>query len=326
MEWLNYHHLLYFWVVAREGSVKRASEILLLAQPTLSAQIRKLEDALDEKLFMREGRGLKLTETGHVVYEYADEIFRTGRELLDTLRGRPSTRPARLFVGLADVVPKLVAYRILDTALTMPEPVRLVVHEGKTEDLIAGLATERFDMLLTDTPLGPQSRVKAFNHPLGSCAVGFFASREIVDASEGEFPGNLEGMPFVAPALSTAIRHDLDRWFEERAIRPRIVAEIEDSALIKVFGGHGRGMFAAPMTVAEELCRQNRVELLGVADEVRAHFYAITVERRIVHPAVAIIAATARDSVFDPPLTRSRRPAARRSRPARPAASRRPRP
>ncbi len=301
MEWLNYHHLLYFYTVAREGSVKRAGEVLHLAQPTLSAQIRKLEDSLDEKLFVREGRGLKLTETGHVVYRFADEIFSTGREMLDTLRGRPTSRPAKLIVGVADVVPKLIAFRLLDTALTMDEPVQLVVHEGKTEDLIAGLATESYDMLLTDVPLGPQARVKAYNHPLGSCAVGFFASAEIANEVGDDFPDCLDGVPFVAPTLSTAVRHDLDRWFEEREVRPRIVAEIEDSALIKVFGGHGRGMFTAPMAIADQVRRRHRVELLGVAEEVRTHFYAITVERRIMHPAVAIIAETARDSVLDPP-------------------------
>lgn len=305
MEWLNYHHLLYFYMTAREGSVRRASEVLRLAQPTLSTQIRKLEDALDEKLFVREGRGLRLTETGTVVYQYADEIFSTGHEMLNTLRGRPTRRPARLIVGLADVVPKLIAFRMLDIAFSTRDPVRLVVHEGKTEDLIAGLATESFDMLLTDTPLSPQARVKAYNHPLGSSSVGLFASAEILEAAGDDFPACLNGMPFLAPALSTAVRHDLDRWFEERGITPRIVAEIEDSALIKVFGSRGRGVFAAPMAIADEVCRRNSVKLLGVAEPVRAHFYAITVERRIVHPAVALIAEAARDSVLDPPLRKS---------------------
>ncbi|MCA9513030.1 MAG: transcriptional activator NhaR [Myxococcales bacterium] len=298
MEWLNYHHLLYFYTVAREGSVTRAAETLRLAQPTLSGQIRKLEESLDEALFVREGRRLVLTEAGRIVYRYADEIFSTGRELLDALRGRPSNRPARLLVGVADVVPKLVAYRLLQVALELEEPVQLVVHEGKADELIAGLGLQRYDMVLTDVPLGPQVRVKAFNHPLGSCGVGFFATPDVAERYRRRFPASLDGAPLLVPTPNTALRHSLDRWFEGLGIRPEFVAEVEDSALLKVFGQHGAGIFPAPIVVAEDIRRSHGVRLVGRTEEVQEHFYAITVERRIMHPAVAAIAEAARSGVL----------------------------
>jgi len=298
MEWLNYHHLFYFYTVAREGSVRRASETLRLAQPTLSGQIRKLEAALEETLFVREGRSLALTETGELVYRYAEEIFSTGREMMDALRGRPTSRPAKLLVGVADVVPKLIAYRLLQTALTLEKPVQLVLNEGKTDDLIASLAIQRYDMVLTDVPLGPQNRVKAFNHPLGSCGVGFFAEPSLARRYRPGFPGSLDGAPMILPTTNTALRHSLDRWFDQREIRPDIVAEIEDTALMKVFGQHGTGIFAAPIAVRDQVKEAHGAHLVGSTDEVREHFYAITVERRIMHPAVAAIAEAARSGML----------------------------
>jgi len=298
MEWLNYHHLLYFYTVAKEGSVTKASEVLRLAQPTLSGQIRKLEDALDEKLFVREGRNLVLTDAGQMVYRYAEEIFTTGREMLDALRGRPSSRPAKLIAGIADVVPKLIAYRLMSTALELEEPVQLVLHEGKTEDLIGALGQQQYDMVLTDVPIGPQLRVKAFNHPLGSCGVGFFAEPTLARAHRRGFPESLDGAPMLLPTLNTALRHSLDRWFESVGVRPEIVAEVEDTALMKVFGQHAAGIFAAPIAVADEIRKRHGVHLVGHSEEVREHFYAITVERRIMHPAVAAIAEAARTGVL----------------------------
>lgn len=298
MEWLNYHHLLYFYTVAREGSVRKASETLRLAQPTLSGQIRKLEAALGETLFVREGRSLVLTETGELVYRYAEEIFSTGREMMDALRGRPTSRPAKLLVGVADVVPKLIAYRLLHIALTLETPVQLVLNEGKTDDLIAALAQQRYDMVLTDVPLGAQNRVKAYNHPLGSCGVGFFAEPSLARRYRPGFPASLDGAPMLLPTSNTALRHSLDRWFDHVEIRPEIVAEIEDTALMKVFGQHGAGIFAAPIAVRDQVKEAHGVHLVGSTDEVREHFYAITVERRIMHPAVAAIAEAARSGML----------------------------
>ena len=299
MEWLNYHHLLYFYVAAREGSGTRAAEVLRLAQPTLSGQIRKLEEALDEKLFTREGRRVVLTETGQMVYRYAEEIFQTGRELQDALRGRPTRRAAKLIVGVSDVVPKLVSYRLLEIALQLETPVQLVLHEGKTDALLSGLATQGYDMVLTDTPLNATAvRVRAYNHPLGSSAIGIFGAPELARRYRKDFPHGLDGAPFLIPMENTALRHSLDRWFESVGVEPLVVAEIEDTALMKVFGEHGSGLFAAPTVVADEILKSHGAELVGETDEVREDFYAITVERRIEHPAVAAIAEAARSGML----------------------------
>ncbi len=294
MEWLNYHHLLYFYTVAREGSVTRASEVLDLAQPTLSGQIRKLEHALGEKLFSRDGRRLTLTDSGELVFRYAEEIFSLGREMRDALRGRPTNRPSRLVVGIADVVPKLICQRLLKTALELDDPVHLVLHEGKTTDLIAALALKEYDVVLTDAPLSGQVRVKAFNHVLGDSGVGFFGTPDLARQYRRDFPKSLDGAPMLLPTANTAMRHSLDLWFESIDVRPEIVAEIEDTALMKTFGQQGTGIFAAPSVVANEVRNLHDVQLVGSTEDVRETFYAITVERRIVHPAVAAIARAAR--------------------------------
>jgi len=297
VEWLNYHHLLYFYTVAREGSVTRASEVLQLAQPTLSGQIRKLEEALDEKLFVRRGRKLVLTEAGKLAYRHADEIFSVGREMLDALRGRPSNRPARLLVGIADVVPKLLCHRLLQTALDLEDPVQLVLHEGKTHDLFAGLAVQDYDMVLTDAPIGPQMHIRAYNHLLGESPIAFFATPSIARRYRRGFPESLAGAPMLLPMTNTSVRHSLDRWLEAMDLRPSVVAEIEDTALLKVFGQSGAGIFAAPEVVADEIRRMHGVQLVGRPEGVKESFYVVTVERRITHPAVAAIARAAREGL-----------------------------
>jgi LysR family transcriptional activator of nhaA len=298
VEWLNYHHLLYFYTVAREGSVTKASEVLRLAQPTLSGQIRKLEESLEEKLFVREGRNLALTEVGRMVYRYAEEIFSLGREMQDALRGRPTQRPAKLLVGISDAVPKLVCHRLLKTALALEDPVELVLHEGKTNDLLAALALQEYDVVLTDAPLGPPVRVKAYNHSLGGCNVGFFAEPALARRHRPGFPGSLDGAPMLLPTSNTSLRHSLDLWFDSLGVRPAPIAEIEDTALLKVFGQHGTGIFAAPVVVADEMRKTHGVHLVGQTGEVREQFFAITVERRITHPAVAAIAEAARHELL----------------------------
>jgi LysR family transcriptional activator of nhaA len=298
VEWLNYHHLLYFYTVAREGSVVRAAQQLRLAQPTLSGQIRKLEESLDERLFARQGRHLVLTEVGRMVYRYADEIFSLGREMMDSLRGRPTGRPVRLLVGVADVVPKLVCHHILQAALETDEPVRIVCREGKTDELLASLALQAFDLVITDVALGPHVKVRAFNHLLGECGVGFFAAPRLAERYRRGFPGCLDGAPMLLPTENAALRRDLEQWFQALDVRPKVVAEIEDSALLKVFGQHGSGVFPAPVIVAEEIRRQYGVRLVGSTSEVQERFYAISVERRIKHPAVAAITEAARSRLF----------------------------
>jgi LysR family transcriptional activator of nhaA len=235
---------------------------------------------------------------GRVVYRYADEIFSLGRELTDTLRGRPTTRPARLAVGISDAVPKLVTHRLLETALRLREPVRLVLREGKTDDLLAALAVQAFDLVIADAPLGPHLKVRAFNHLLGESGVTFLATSALARAHRRRFPKSLDGAPMLLPTENTALRRSLEQWFERVGVRPRVVAEIEDSALMKVFGQHGAGIFPAPEVLAAEVRRQYRVEAVGSTAEVRERFYAISVERRIKHPAVAAITERAQRELF----------------------------
>jgi LysR family transcriptional activator of nhaA len=298
MEWLNYHHLLYFWTVAHEGSVAKAAEQLRLAQPTVSGQIRALEEALGEKLFTRSGRHLVPTEIGRVVYRYADEIFSLGRELMDTLKDRPTGRPVRLVVGIADAVSKLIAYRLLAPALALPEPVHVVCREDTPERLLADLAVHGLDLVLSDAPVPPAVRVRAFSHLLGDCGVTVFAAPPRVAALRRTFPQSLGGAPFLLPADGTALRRGLDAWFESQGIRVSVVGEFDDSALMKTFGQAGMGAFAAPSAIEREVQRQYGVRVVGRIDAVRERFYAISVERRIKHPAVAAISEQARTRLF----------------------------
>ena len=298
MSWLNYHHLMYFWTVATEGSIVKASSKLGLAQPTISGQIKTLEESLGEKLFARSGRTLVLTEAGQVVYEYANEIFELGNDLLETLRGRPGGRQAKLVVGISDVVPKLISHRILSAALELDEPVRLVCVEDKTERLLAQLSIHGLDMVLSDQPISGSVRVRAFNHLLGECGLSFMASRDLAASHRAHFPASLNGAPMLLPTDDTSLRRGLDRWFHQREIRPRIVAEFHDSALLKVFGEHSSGIFAAPSAIEEEIASEYSVELVGRTDEVMERFYLISVERRIRNPAVAAISANAKEVVF----------------------------
>lgn len=298
MEWLNYHHLFYFYLVAREGGLGPASEKLHLAQSTVSGQIRVLEESLGEKLFSRSGRRLVLTEIGRHVFRYAEEIFSLGRELQDSLKGRPGGRPIALTVGVADAVPKLVAQRILEPALRLRDPVRLVCLEGKPERLLTELAVFGLDVVLSDAPIPPSVRIRAFSHVLGECGVVFCATDALAEAHRRQFPKSLDGAPMLLPTENTALRRSLDEWFAKEGLRPRVVGEFEDSALLKVFGQSGAGIFPAHAVIAEEVRRQHQVQILGRTDEVKERFYAISVERRLKHPAVVALTAEARTKLF----------------------------
>ncbi len=298
MEWLNYHHLLYFWTVAKEGSIARACQRLHLAQPTISAQLQALERSLGEKLFHRVGRGLVLTETGQVVFRYADEIFSLGREMMDTLKGQPTGRPLRLAVGVTDALPKEVAYRILEPALKMTEPVHLICSEGAPDFLLAELATHRLDLVLMDSPIGPGIKIRAFNHQLGECGVTIFGSKALADQYGADFPKSVRGAPFLLPTEQTALRRLLDQWFDANDVRPRTVAEFDDSALMKSFGQAGAGLFAGSTVVEPEIVQQYGVKVIGRLPTVRERFYAISVERKLKHPAVLAISESARRQLF----------------------------
>jgi LysR family transcriptional activator of nhaA len=298
MERLNYHHLFYFWMVAREGSVARASKQLRLAQPTLSGQIRALEGALGEKLFERAGRGLRQTEMGRLVFRYADEIFTLGRELTESVKGQPTGRPLRLAVGVADGMPKLVAYRLLEPALAVAPAVRLVVHEQSTERLLAALALHELDVVLTDRVAPPGVSVRAFNHLLGDCGVTLFAAPALALKYRGRFPRGLDGVPFLFPGETSTLRRAIEQWFEKQRIQPRIVGEFDDSTLIKVFGQAGKGVFAAPSIIEASVRKQYGVTIIGRLESVRERFYAVSAERRLKHPAVIAITESARRGLF----------------------------
>ena len=298
MEWLNYHHLLYFWVVAREGSIVKASKELRLAHPTISGQIHRLEEVLGEKLFARSGRGLALTEAGRVAYRYASEIFSLGREFVDTLGGRASGRPLRLTVGVADVLPSSLVRRFLEPAYRLGQSVHIICRADKSvEEFLADLALHRVDVVLADGPPGPGVAVRAFGHLLGECGTTFFASPSL-KLSRRRFPASLDGAPFVMPGAPSMVRRALEQWFDARDVRPRIVAECDDSALAKDFGEAGMGIFAAPTVIEAEVRRHYRVRVVGHAEEVRQQFFAISVERRIKHPAVVAISEAARHDIF----------------------------
>jgi LysR family transcriptional regulator, transcriptional activator of nhaA len=301
MDWLNYHHLLYFWMVARTGSITRACEELRLAQPTISGQLRALEENLGEKLFTRAGRRLQLTEVGQVVYRYADEIFSLGRELTDVLKGKPRGRPARLVVGISDMMPKLVAYRILQPALSLTDPIHFVCHEDQPERLLLNLSAHELDLVLTDAPAHSALRIRVFSHHLGSSAIALFAAPALAVRYRKDFPSRLDGAPFLMPMQDSASRRTLDQWFDARGIRPRIVGEFQDRALLNVFGQAGVGIFASPAVVEDEVRKYYRVALVGRLDTAKEEFYAISAERKIKHPAVAAISESARQSLFTNP-------------------------
>lgn len=298
MHRLNYHHLLHFWTVAREGSLTAAAKALRLSHPTLSAQIHALEDDLGEKLFVRVGRKLALTDVGRLVLRYADEIFTLGHEMVDTVRGRGGGQPLRLEVGIVDAVSKLVVRRLLQPALNLDEPVRLVCSEGGYQDLLADLALHALDIVIADAPVPSGSTVRAFNHLLGETTVSLFGTKTLVAEHRRGFPRSLDGAPMLLPLENLTLRRALGHWFDRNDVKPRVVAEFEDAALLNVFGGDGLGIFPAPTVIAAEITRQFGVEVLGEIPEVRERFYAVSAERRLKHPAVVAISDVARHEVF----------------------------
>jgi len=298
MEWLNYHHLHYFWIVAREESISRASERLRLAPSTVSAQLSKLEEMLGGKLFRRAGRSLELTEMGRIVYRYAEEIFSLGREMVDTVRGRPVSGPMRFIVGIVDAFPKLVARKLLEPALKLPGQIHLICHEANEEQLLAELSVHAIDIVLTDMPIKSGLSVKAYSHLLGECATSFFATDSLAAKLKGDFPGSLDRMPMLLPTPRSALRRALDKWFDSLDIMPLVVGEFDDQALLKVFGQAGDGVFAAPSVIEKEVQHQHNVKLVGRSDSVREQFYAISVERIIKHPAVVAIQKAACSFIF----------------------------
>lgn len=296
---MNFKHLHYFWVVAKAGGVMRAGEQLHTTPQTLSGQIKLLEARLGRKLFRKVGRRLELTDDGRVALSYADEIFGLGAEMESALRlntGREQVLDFR--VGVADSVQKSLAYHMLAPALAVPEPVRMVCHEGKFTDLLAQLALHRLDLVLADEPLSRRVSVKAYNHALGSSPMTFFCAPVLKARLKGKFPHCLDGAPMLIQGASSPVRAQLDGWLTRQQLKPRIVGEFDDGALMKAFGQQGRGVFMSPTVMEQETVSQYTVQVLGRSSELVEEFFAISVERRITHPCVVAIQTAARGQLF----------------------------
>ncbi len=298
MEWLNYHHLLYFWTVLRTGSINRASEEMRVSPPAISAQLKLLEEQLGEKLLVRAGRRLVPTEMGRTVFSYAEDIFSLGRELLDVVKNRPIGRPLRLDIGIVDVMPKVIVQTLLEPALHLREPVRIVCREASSDQLLGRLATHELDVVLSDSPVDPNLKIRAYSHLLGECGVIFVAGRQAAPAYRKKFPQSLSGAPMFLPTDNTALRRNLDYWFESSGIRPVVIGEFEDYALLRAFGETGHGVFPLPSVVEGQIRKQKSLRTIGVTNEVRTQFFAISAERKLQHPAVLAIRNSARKELF----------------------------
>lgn len=298
MRHLNYNHLLYFWTVAREGSIAKATQSLHLTPQTISGQLKLLEESVGETLFNRVGRGLVMTETGHMVYQYADEIFTLGAELASRVKTGRVIVPALLAVGVVNSIPKLVASRILQPVLQSEIPIRLVCREGGLESLLGDLAVHQLDLVLSDRPIPSGLSVKAFSHALGSSKIAFFVRKANARQYEKGFPRSLDKAPILLPTIDNPIRRAIDDWFDGQGISPALVAEFEDSALMKAFGEAGNGIFPAPAAIAEEVEHMYHCRRIGPAIDVEENYYAISPERKLKHPAVLKIIATAKSDLL----------------------------
>ena len=295
---LNFKHLRYFWAVAANGSIARAADVLHLTPQTISGQLRELEEQLNVQLFEKSGRNLVLTDSGRMVFSYADEMFRLGNELQDVLEGRIPGTALTLNVGVAMVVPKLLAYRLLEPVLAMDEPVRLVCQEAPLSELLADLSVHKLDLVIADCPLSPTLNVRAYNHPLGESGISFFAARTVARRYQKNFPLSLDNAPMLMPTASSALRRMLEQWFDARHIKPLIVAEFDDRALMKAFGEASAGIFTSPTTVEDDVVAKYGVRVIGRTRDISESFYAISAERRIKHPAVTVITDAARSELF----------------------------
>ena len=298
MEWLNYHHLRYFWTVARKGGVRKAAEELHVSQPSISAQLRLLEESLGQKLFRRSGRNLVLTETGQLVLNYADEIFSAGRELMNAVKQRPGKHPVRVNIGLTDAFPKLIAFQILRAAFRSEAAVHMICREGEIGPLVSHLQAHRLDIVLADEPASSALKAKTFNHRLGRSGVTFCAVPSLAAKLRRNFPQSLDGAPALLPTQNMGMRAALETWFDSKAIRPRLVGEFEDSALMEVCSTGGRGFTAVHTVVDRAALKHFNLRVIARVDECGTDFYAITAERRVKHPAAVAITEHAYSSVF----------------------------
>ena len=297
MRHLNYNHLLYFWTVAKEGSIARAAESLHLTPQTISGQLKMLEDTVGEPLFQRVGRGLVITEMGRVVEQYADEIFDLGAELTHRIKSKQPGMPVAFNVGIVNSIPKLVAYKVLEPALQLKDPIKVVCMESDLDSLLGDLAVHKLDLVLSDRSIPTGLNVKAYSHELGSSNLSFFGTQELIDQHGEEFPAVLHGAPMFLPLNDHALRRNLDDWFDQQGITPRVIAEFDDSALMKAFGEGGKGFFPAPTAMKHQVERMYNVKCIGDIDQVDERFFVISPERKLKHPAVIAITEAARFSL-----------------------------
>lgn len=294
MEFLNYHHLRYFWMVAKEGGLRKAAEKSHVSQPTISAQIAALEEVLAEELFERTGRRLLLTDTGREVLSYAEEIFSLGQDLVSTIKQRPTRRPMRLHLGVADALPKLVAYRIIEPIFHLPQAVQVACWETRVSDMLADLVAHRLDVVLADQPASSAGPGNVFNHLLEESGIVFCAERRLAAKLRRGFPKSLDGAPALLPMSNSGLRGSLEKWFHDVRVRPRLVGELEDPAFVRTLAAHGLGFMALPTVIAKQSVTQLRLHTIGYAEECRQQFYAITAERKRSHPAVQAIISRAK--------------------------------
>lgn len=298
MEFLNYHHLRYFWMVAKEGGLTKAAAKLHVSQPTISAQIQALEGMLGEKLFRRAGRNLALTDTGQQVLSFAEEIFQLGQDLLSSVKQQPTARPLRLRLGVADALPKLVTYQIIKPIFCLPQPVQFSCWETTVSDMLVELASYRLDVVLADEPASSGVTTHVFNHWLGESGVTFCAAPQLAARLRRGFPRSLHGAPALLPMSNSGLRRSLEKWFQAVGVRPRLVGEFEDAALVNILALHGLGFMSVPTFVAKEVVTRFGFRTIGQTDDCQQQFYAITAERKLAHPAVVAITSQARGRLF----------------------------
>lgn len=298
MEWLNFHHLRYFWTVARKGGVRKAAEELNVSQPSISAQLRLLEDALGEKLFQRRGRNLVLSEVGQLVLSYADEIFSAGREMMNAVKQRPGNRALRLNVGMTDALSKLIAFEILKPAFEFPRPTHVICRQAEIGPLVNQLRAHRLDIVLADEPASSSLNTKIFNHKLGHSGVTFCAVPAMAAKLRRGFPRSLDGAPALLPSENMGMRAALEKWFDAQGVRPRLVGEFEDSALMEVSATGGLGFTTVHSVVDKAALKHYGLKVIARVEECGSEFYAITTERRVKHPAAMAITEHAYSSLF----------------------------
>ncbi|MFZ6818899.1 transcriptional activator NhaR [Undibacterium sp. Ji22W] len=295
---LNFKHLRYYWTVAKTGSITKAAEKLHLTAHAVSGQINEFEHSLGVELFKKNGRNIELTDAGRRILVYADDIFNSGDQLLDALRDHLQARRRTFRVGIADTVPKVIAYRLLQPAIELEEPVRLNCREGRLDLLLAELALHRLDVIIADRPMGTQTSIRAYNHLLGKCGLTVFGTSTLAKKYKGSFPACLQHAPFLIPGEDVAVQAKILRWMEEWELHPIIVGEFDDGALMKAFGRAGAGFFLAPTAMKKEICSQHNVVAIGDVPNIVEEIYLITIERRLNDPAILAISQAAKHDIF----------------------------